>query len=109
VLFFEFLLGSKSVEICRFLVSSWSLPHIGVVCLEKLYNLRFICLVSHSTGAPYFLTQETVIWILMGRTLLIRVRELVSSDIFLGRIEVSLVVWKLKSVFLRMRLKVDLF
>jgi hypothetical protein len=33
--------------------------------------IRFICLVSHSTDALYFLIQETVIWIPMDRTLLI--------------------------------------
>jgi hypothetical protein len=48
-------------------------------------------------------------WILMGRSLLIRDRELVSSCVFLGWVDDSLLVWKLRSVFLRMGLEVHFY
>jgi hypothetical protein len=48
-------------------------------------------------------------WILMGRSLMIRDRELVSSGVFIGRVDDSLLVWKLRSVFLRMGLEVHFY
>ncbi|MCI34402.1 hypothetical protein A2U01_0055621, partial [Trifolium medium] len=49
---FEYLLVSKSIEICRFLVYLIDLYHVGVDCLEVVCELRLICQCSHSTVAP---------------------------------------------------------
>ncbi|MCH84631.1 hypothetical protein A2U01_0005463 [Trifolium medium] len=38
--------------ICRFLVYLVDLYHVGVDCLEVVYELRLICLCSHSTVVP---------------------------------------------------------
>jgi hypothetical protein len=57
---------------------------IGVECLEVVCKLRFIYLGSRSTGVLQLLIQGAVFWTLMGRSLLIRDWELVSSDISSG-------------------------
>ncbi|PNX96290.1 hypothetical protein L195_g019493 [Trifolium pratense] len=85
------------------------LYRIGVNCLETDCKLRRICLGFLSTVAPSSLAHRVAFWILMGRSLLIRDRELASSDIFLGRMMSSLVVWKLRSILLRMGLELDLY
>jgi hypothetical protein len=45
---------------------------------------RLICLSFHSTVVHQLLAHEGVFWILMGRSLLIRDRELESREIFLS-------------------------
>jgi hypothetical protein len=88
----------KSVEICRslYLVESYS---VGVDCLEAVCELRLTYLGFCSTGVCQFLTQGAVCWSLMGRSLLIRDRKLVSNDISVGRVAVFFGGRKLKSVF----------
>jgi hypothetical protein len=52
-------------------------------CKLRLINLGFL-----SMGVHQLLTQGVAFWILMGQTLLIRVRELVYSDISTGWVDV---------------------
>jgi hypothetical protein len=51
-------------------------------------NSSFLKHTSFLYRCPLTLTHGAVFWILMSRSLLIRDRELTSSDIFLGRVVV---------------------
>jgi hypothetical protein len=81
---------SKHVEICRFFVYLVDLFRIGADCLEVVCELKLVCLGSPSIVCPSTLAHETAFWILMGRSLLIRDRELVPSYVFMGRVDVLL-------------------
>jgi hypothetical protein len=61
---------------------------VSVDCLEVVCKLTLTCLGSHSTVVHQLLTQENVFFILMGRSLLIRDRELESTGIFMGQVDV---------------------
>jgi hypothetical protein len=100
---------SKSVEICRFFVCLIDFYRIGINCLEVVCELRLICLGSHSTIVASTLTHGAALWILMGRLILIRDRELVSNCVFMGQVDVFFGGLILKSVFLIMRLEIDLY
>jgi hypothetical protein len=56
--------------------------------LEEDCELRLIYLDLLSTGVHQLLAHKVAFWILMGRSFLLRDRELASSDIFLGRVGV---------------------
>jgi hypothetical protein len=56
--------------------------------LEEDCEPRLIYLGFLSTVVQHILAHGAAFWILIGRSLLIRDRELVSNDIFLGRVGV---------------------
>ncbi|PNY01609.1 hypothetical protein L195_g024910 [Trifolium pratense] len=92
-LILDSLTASKSVEVCRIRFESLLVSKSVGICRFPFYR------------CPSSLALRAAFWILMGRSLLIRDRELTSSSIFLGWMMSSLVVWKLQSVLPRMRLE----
>jgi hypothetical protein len=109
---------SKSVEICR-IFCIWLTSPVSVLTVfsrvafgvwlslagvKAVCELRLICLCFHSTIAPSTFALRSCFWILMGRSLLLWDRELVSNDYFMGRVDVFSGFWKLRGVFLIMGL-----
>ncbi|PNX86825.1 hypothetical protein L195_g042907, partial [Trifolium pratense] len=82
---------------------------IGVDCLEVVSKLRLICLGSRSTVVHQLFTHEAVFWILMGRSLLIRDRELVSSDIFMSQVDVFSGGLKTEECHSKNEIRVDIY
>jgi hypothetical protein len=108
VLEFVCVFATKNIKVSICVYHS----NLGVDCLEvvwqstsrDLYGYVLFLPVSHQ-----LLTQGAAFWILIGWSLLIRDRELVSSDISMGQVGVFSGGLEAGSVFLRMRLEVDLY
>jgi hypothetical protein len=86
----------KSVEICRILFESLKASKSVEICRGIVFWLNSTASVlmvgSFPTGVHQLLTHGAAFWILMGRTLLIRVRKLVFSGVSTGWVDVSLVI-----------------